>query len=122
MKALNLRQPWAEMIANGQKTIETRTWRTKYRGPLLIVASKTKPDDVPEYRPIRLLRFGKAVAVCVLLDCRPMTKADEKEACFPCEPGRWAWILDGIGRVDPFPVKGQLGLYNAEMPNTSGVK
>lgn len=42
MKALNVKQPWAWLIASGKKTIETRTWSTKYRGPILIVSSKVR--------------------------------------------------------------------------------
>lgn len=38
MKALTIRQPWASLIAHGVKTIETRSWSTKYRGPLAIHA------------------------------------------------------------------------------------
>lgn len=34
MKAIRLWQPWASLIALGHKTIETRSWPTKYRGPL----------------------------------------------------------------------------------------
>lgn len=41
MKALSIRQPWAWLIVNGYKDIENRTWRTDYRGKLLIHASKT---------------------------------------------------------------------------------
>lgn len=40
MKALTLHQPWASLIALGVKTIETRSWSTRYRGPLAIHASK----------------------------------------------------------------------------------
>jgi len=39
MKALSVKQPWANKIASGEKTIEVRTWYTHYRGPLLIVLS-----------------------------------------------------------------------------------
>jgi hypothetical protein len=35
---LTLHQPWASLIALGVKTIETRSWSTKYRGPLAIHA------------------------------------------------------------------------------------
>ena len=38
MKALTIRQPWASLIAAGVKTIETRSWSTRYRGPLAIHA------------------------------------------------------------------------------------
>jgi len=41
MKALSVRQPWANLIAAGKKTIETRKWATDYRGQILIVSSKT---------------------------------------------------------------------------------
>lgn len=43
MKALTIRQPWATLIACGAKTIETRGWSTRYRGPLLIHAGKAPP-------------------------------------------------------------------------------
>ncbi len=43
MKALSLHQPWASLIAEGMKTIETRPWATKYRGPLAIHAVKKVP-------------------------------------------------------------------------------
>src|SRR5581483_12167599 len=37
-KVLTLTQPWATLVAIGAKQIETRSWPTKYRGPLLIHA------------------------------------------------------------------------------------
>lgn len=40
MKALTLWQPYASLIAIGDKKIETRSWHTKYRGPLAIHAAK----------------------------------------------------------------------------------
>lgn len=39
MKAITLWQPWASLVAIGAKTIETRSWATKYRGPLAIHAA-----------------------------------------------------------------------------------
>ena len=41
MKAINIHQPWASVIAFGEKRFETRSWKTDYRGPLLIHASRT---------------------------------------------------------------------------------
>ncbi len=41
MKALSIRQPWADLILRGRKTLELRTWTVKYRGPLAIHASQT---------------------------------------------------------------------------------
>lgn len=73
MKALCIRQPWASMIARGEKTIETRTWKTNYRGDLLIIASKA-----PKFQG---LPSGEAIAIVKLVDCRPMTTQDQKAAC-----------------------------------------
>jgi hypothetical protein len=43
VKAITLIQPWATLVAIGAKTIETRSWRTEYSGPLAIHAAKTMP-------------------------------------------------------------------------------
>lgn len=40
MKALTLTQPWASLVVLGEKSIETRSWKTSYRGPLAIHAAK----------------------------------------------------------------------------------
>ncbi len=45
MKAITLHQPWASLIACGAKQIETRSWATKYRGPLAIHAGKKDPRE-----------------------------------------------------------------------------
>lgn len=90
MKALTLWQPWASLVALGVKTIETRSWLTKYRGPLAIHAAASMPPygkryvkgmtvvkdawglwkvtgrDV--YAPVPL---GAVVATCTLVDVVP---------------------------------------------------
>ena len=106
MKALSIKQPWANMIAQGDKTIETRRWGTEYRGELLIVSAKS-----PRIEPA-----GYALAIVNLIGCRLMTERDELEACCRWQPGTFAWLLDDIRRVDPFPVRGQLGLFDVEVP------
>lgn len=103
MKAISVKQPWASMIAQGEKTIETRTWPTKHRGDLLIVSSKrpTFPG----------LPTGKALCVVRLFDCHPMTADDESEARCSCYDGAWAWCLDHRRWIMPFAVKGALSFY-----------
>lgn len=52
MKAISLWQPWATLISTGDKTWETRSWATTYRGPLAIHAAK-------KFGPLeRLLAFS----------------------------------------------------------------
>lgn len=109
IKALSVRQPWASMIADGRKTIETRKWATGYRGPLLIVSS-AKPAIEPA---------GQALAIADLVDCRPMTKDDEQAAGCATYPSAQAWVLENIRKITPFPVRGALGLFEVEMPEHS---
>ncbi len=104
MKALSIKEPWATLILNGDKTIETRTWGTKYRGEILLCASKNPPSEIS----------GKAFAVAEISDCRDMTLSDENEACCEVYPGAKSWVLSNVRRIDPFPVKGQLGLFEVE--------
>lgn len=114
MKALSLKQPWANMIASGIKTIELRKWTTKYRGPILIISSK-----IPNIEPA-----GMAIAVAYLSDCRPATIGDRKKACHPIYPGAKAWIFSMVYKIKiPFKVKGQLSLFNVEYePKVSDLK
>jgi len=112
IKAISVKQPWANMIASGKKTIETRTWKTSYRGPILIVSSRKPPIEPAGY----------ALAIADLVDCRPMVKADETKACIDLYAGACSWILENIRLVTPFPVKGTLGIYDviikSELPIT----
>ena len=43
MKVIVVRQPWAWLIVHGYKDIENRSWKTRYRGTLLIQASANLP-------------------------------------------------------------------------------
>lgn len=106
LKALSLKQPWANMVASGDKTIETRKWPTDYRGPLLIVSSKS-----PAIPPA-----GYALAIATLVDCRPMTSADEIAAKCHFYQGAYAWVLRDVRRVKPFLVHGRLGIYDVPVP------
>jgi len=54
MKALSLKQPFAELIVSGKKTIELRNWNTKFRGKFLVHASK-----VPDKKAMRDFGFNE---------------------------------------------------------------
>jgi hypothetical protein len=45
MKCLSLRQPYAELLVSGKKTVELRKWNTKFRGKFLIHASRNVNRD-----------------------------------------------------------------------------
>jgi hypothetical protein len=45
MKTITVKQPWASLIVEGIKNIENRTWKTKFRGRILIHAGKNCAFD-----------------------------------------------------------------------------
>jgi hypothetical protein len=133
MKAISLRQPWASLVVMGHKTIETRSWSTKYRGKLVIHATKRSPVvDDPELYDEAFLRVGNpfklpkgcVIGECKLLDCVDAcwavrnVKGAEKEILFgDLSPGRFAWILTEIGFYNvPIPAKGAQGFWRWEPP------
>ena len=106
MKAISLRQPWANLVATGKKTIETRKWSTNYRGDLVICSSQN-----PKIKP-----YGKALCIVELYDVKPMTKKDEKMACISVYPKAKAWFLRNLRPINPpIPVKGSLGIFNLRL-------
>lgn len=80
IKALCLYQFWASLMALGAKRFETRSWGTKYRGLVVICASKTLEFDPHDARMLKALResgidnpyklpLGMALAVGELVGC-----------------------------------------------------
>jgi len=96
------------MIADGRKTIETRTWPTSYRGELVICSTK-KPR-------VGNLACGKALCIVKVQACVRMTEAHEERACCKVYHGAWAWILSDVRRIDAFPVSGSQGFFDVEVP------
>lgn len=45
MKVLTIRQPWASLIIEGYKMFEFRSWKTNYRGEILIHAGQGVDRD-----------------------------------------------------------------------------
>jgi hypothetical protein len=144
MKALTLIQPWASLVAIGAKRVETRGWRTSYRGPLAIHAAKAFPEwaqdtcyEQPFLRVLLALGVtlgqlprGYVIATCKLVNVIP-TQAlvclsgfsdDYPELATPQElalgdysEGRWAWILEDINPLPhPLSAKGSLSLWDWE--------
>ena len=72
MKALSIRQPYAEQILRGSKRIEYRSMPTKHRGRFYIYASKT-PGPASEFATLDLapgqLPTGVLVGSAELVAC-----------------------------------------------------
>ena len=72
MKCLSIKQPFARLIVSGKKKIEIRSWKTWYRGELILHASK-----VPDKEAIKRFEFNNGDLVCgaiigkvMLVDCK----------------------------------------------------
>ena len=140
MKAITILEPWASLIAYGEKKIETRSWETKYRGRIVIHAGKSKKyirGVIAKFNGIQLpdkftLNYGKVIAIADLVDCTQFVhslipgrntillngeEVTEKEIAFgDCTVGRWAWVLENVQRVEPLPAKGQQRIWNLDVP------
>ena len=132
MRAVSLTQPWATLVAIGAKKLETRSWSTHYRGPLLIHAAKGFPGraraacytdpfaavlERAGYTHASSLPTGALIGIVTLVGCVSTTKAlegiDATEHAFgDYGPGRFAWQLtEAVQLVQPIPCKGALGLW-----------
>jgi hypothetical protein len=123
MKTLSVIMPWPLLIMSYGKDIENRSWKTDYRGRILIHASKY-PDDnlfqiMSRYRVTptedeirRLLKTcGCIIGSVELVDCVKNSKSRW------AEPGMWHWVLrDPIPLENPIPVRGSLGLWEYKGP------
>ena len=129
MKVLSLTEPYATLIKNGIKTIETRSWKTSYRGRLYIHASSTKiPKEYRNNKELMALvstddlNYGHIICSCDLVDCIEMTddfinsiRKNKKNEYITgiYSNGRYAWIFENIEILkNPIKAKGHLGIWN----------
>src|SRR5215471_14058036 len=63
LKCLSLRQPYAELVAQGRKTIETRRWNTNFRGKFLIHASKAIDKEISAFLNIDCSKLAKGAII-----------------------------------------------------------
>ena len=122
LKGLSISQPYPALLLTDHKHNETRSWKTNYRGPVLIHASKTRNKTYLQNKALMDmagdLYFGCGIAVGNLVDCIPITEEyiatlppDELQTGF-YSPGRYAWVFENVHPIDPVPMKGRLGLWN----------
>ena len=109
MRALCIRQPWAELILLGSKTNEVRPKATHLRERVYIYASKSRIEEREEARiaaqfdiDVGALPRGVLVGTVEIIGCRPVEKSDSKAACFEIDDGTGfqAWVLDRPKRAE----------------------
>lgn len=124
MKALSFRQPWAELILQGRKTLDLRTYNRSHRGELAIHAAKEverqaclqfdlDPDSLPT---------GGIVGVVELVDVIPLdaaayaARADEHLGGRSFRQPLYGWVLANPRRLDEMqPATGRRMLFEVEV-------
>jgi hypothetical protein len=119
MKAISVRQPWAWLIASGHKRVENRTWSTRYRGPVLIHASKSpvSEDDAEVIRVVAGelgihipsdLPIGGIIGQAEIVDCVDDSNDDWFE-------GPFGFIMANAQSIPFVPAAGGLGLFDISL-------
>ena len=135
---MTLHQPYASLIAQGYKKIETRSWRPPaaligqplaiHAGQKLIIPKDTAclqavsdclgedwAKQLPRGQILAIVRLNRAVAISA---DRQLTAG--REALFGnYHPGHWAWYLDNVQLLrTPLSLKGRQGLWNWQITET----
>jgi len=113
LPALSIRQPWCHHILFDGKPVENRNWPTRFRGWVLIHASKTFDGTAAEKRAFIAAHkdtppeelFGGIVGLMKISDC--VTSMDS-EWFF----GPYGFVIDEVKPLPFIPCKGKLGFFN----------
>jgi len=124
MKCLSVSQPYADLIINGKKTIELRTWNTKFRGECLIHAPMRIKDEVCDRLDIdkSSLRTGVIIGKVEIYDVKLYNsleelKKDHAKHLFDEEVfrHRYGFLLKNPQALRvPIPYKGSLGFFEVK--------
>ena len=127
MKVISIKEPFATLIKNGYKKIETRSWKTNYRGEIFIHASgkSLAKEFINNNYVIKLINninmnYGNIICKAKLVDCVYMDelflnsiKKNKMEYNLGLyEIGRYAWIFEDVEPIYPIRVNGKLNIWN----------
>ena len=127
MKVLTIKQPYASLIAYGKKKYEFRSWKTKYRGEILIHASKRSDKKAMKEFSLYDLDYpeGCIIAKAEISDVIKIDdefrKVLEKENYLVYNhiiksktDDEYAFKIENVQLIEPIYINGKLGLWNYE--------
>ena len=123
MKVLTIREPWASLVIEGYKEYEFRSWKTSYRGKILIHAGLNVEKDVLDrFKDYPLdIKKGMIIGEAILTDCIKVTpifqeKLEKKDKTVygrSKHKNTYGWKLENVVKYKkPIEAKGKLGLWN----------
>lgn len=133
MKVLTIKQPFATLIAEGLKEYEFRTWKTKYRGEVLIHAGKGIDKKAMEkYKHLNLnyptgCIIAKAtITDCVKIDDNARKMLSSKNSIIYSsiiEDSNWngyGFRLEDVEKINPIPASGKLSFWEFDYSQNCG--
>lgn len=126
LTSISIRQPWAWAIINAGKNIENRTWRTNYRGKVivhaskhfdhagydkLVKASKMLGFKIPDKEELKK-QSGGFVGMVDIVGCRKNIKNN-----FWKDADSYGWVLANPIKLNFVPYRGKLSLFKVELTN-----
>lgn len=130
MRVVSIREPYATLIKNKIKYIETRSWNTHYRGEIYIHSCKGKypiKEKIKHLVKADELKYGYIMCKANLVDCVFIDKEFAEKIknenydnylCGDYSEGRYAWIISDIEVLDNYiPANGQLSIWNYDPNN-----
>ncbi len=130
MKVITIKQPFATLIVEGMKEYEFRTWRTKYRGEILIHAGKSiDKKAMKKFEHLNLeyptgCIIGKVIVTdCIYVDDEFRKFLNSKNPLVYSgiirhpEWEGYGFKLENIEKVDPIYINGKLSLWDYDYDN-----
>lgn len=124
MKVLTIKHPFASLIAEGIKEYEFRTWKTKYRGDILIHAGKSiDKEAMKKYEHLNLsYPTGCIIAKVKLVKCllvddevRKVLKLNNSiiysHVINDTDWIGYAFKLENVSKIGPIEINGKLGFW-----------
>ena len=125
MKVITIKEPYATLIAEGLKEYEFRTWKTKYRGDILIHSGKTPNKENKERFKNRNLKYneGHIIAKATITDCvevddkliKELQKKDKevyKNLSIERDKKLFGFKLENVEKIKPIEANGKLSLWD----------
>lgn len=123
MRALSLWQPWASLIYDERKTVETRHWEMRYRGPLAIhAAMRVEKEACRDFGyDAKTIPRGAVLCIVRVQTCvRFPSLLVSPDEYGDFEPGRFGFLLTMLEKFDPpIPAKGKQFLWDWKRPSSA---